>query len=53
MAKEKLVKSFAILHTFNNDEEGKRQGLEFCKEMGYKPEFAFINRHKFRCFESL
>lgn len=53
LAKEKMVKSFAMLHTFNNDEEGKKQGLEFCKEMGYKPEFAFINRHKFRCFESL
>lgn len=53
MAKDRLIKSFAVLHTFNNDEEGKRQGFEFCKEMGYKDNFPYINRHLFRCFESV
>lgn len=53
MAKDRLIKSFAVLHTFNNDEEGKRQGFEFCKEMGYKDTFPYLNRHLFRCFESI
>lgn len=49
MAKAKLVKPFAILHTLKTKEEG----LEFCNEMGYKQTFAYINRDKFNCFESL
>lgn len=53
MAKAKMVKAFAVLHTFNNDEAGKQAGLDFCNEMGYNPKFAYINRHQFRCFESL
>lgn len=49
MAKAKLVKSFRVLHSL----ETKEEGLAFCNAMGYDPRFPFINRHKFKCFESL
>ncbi len=49
MVKAKLLGSFHTLHAIQTKEEG----LEFCNEMGYDPKFAYINRHKFKCFESL
>jgi len=49
MAKAKVVKPMAILHQLKTKEEG----LQFIKEMGYKSSFAYVNRDKFKCFESL
>jgi len=49
MAKAKLLKPMAVLHSITSKDEG----LSFVKEMGYKPSFAYINRHRFKCFESL
>lgn len=49
MAKEKVIKPMAVLHTL----ETKEEGLEFIRQMGYKPTFAYLNRHRFKCFESM
>jgi len=49
MAKEKLIKPMRVLHELKTKEEG----LEFIKAMGYKPSFAYLNRQRFKCFESL
>lgn len=49
LAKAKMVKSMAVLHTL----ETKEEGLQFCNEMGYDKRFPYINRHRFKCFESL
>lgn len=49
MAKDKLIHPFHALHAITTKEEG----LAFCNAMGYDPRFPYINRHKFKCFESL
>ncbi len=49
MAKEKLIKPMRVLHELTTLEEG----IEFCKEMGYKSTFPYVNRNRFKCFESL
>ncbi len=49
LAKEKLLNAFRVLHSLQTKEEG----LQFCNEMGYDKRFAYINRHRFKCFESL
>jgi superfamily II DNA or RNA helicase len=49
MAKSKLLSSMKVLHSI----EDEKQGIEFCKEMGYKKSFPYVNRHRFKCFEKL
>jgi len=47
MAKAKLIHPFWVLHGLTDRDEADK----FCKLMGYKPQFAYMNKDKFEVFK--